>query len=97
MDRDDSRIKPPADVLSAHLGDETVLLDLNSKRYYRLNESAATIYRALEEGAGREGAIKRVLEAFEIDEATATAAVDEMLTNLETKKLLEMPDPDTPR
>ncbi len=97
MERDDSKLKPPSEVLSAHLGDETVLLNLNSKRYYRLNETAAAIYRALEAGAGRDGAIKRVLELFEIDETTATAAVDEMLTSLATKKLLEMPDPDSPR
>ena len=90
-------MKPTPDVLAAHLADEAVLLDLGSKRYYRLNGSAAVIYRALEEGLGRDGAIKRVLEAFEVDEPTASEAVDAMLRDLAERKLVEMPDPDTPR
>ena len=63
----------PSEVLAAHLGDEAVLLDLTGKRYYRLNETAAVVFRALEEGEGREGAIRRLIAAFESASRTRRA------------------------
>jgi len=78
----------PPDVLAAHLGDEAVLLDLNAKRYYRLNETAAVVFRALEAGEGREGAIRQLLADFEVDEAEATAAVDTLLSDLAARGLV---------
>ncbi len=88
-------MKPTPDVLAAHLAGEAVLLDLGAKRYYRLNESAAVIYRALEDGLGRDGAIARVLESFDVDHATAAAAVDETRKDLAARNLLEQETPDT--
>lgn len=90
-------MKPGKDVLAAHLQGEAVLLNLDSKRYYRLNESAAVIYRALEEGLDREGAIRRLLETFDVDEATATSAVDDTLKDLEARRLVDRPAPGAPR
>jgi hypothetical protein len=78
----------PPEVLAAHLGDEAVLLDLNAKRYYRLNETAAVVFRALEAGEGREGAIRQLLADFEVDEAEATTAVDKLLSDLATRGLV---------
>jgi hypothetical protein len=78
----------PPEVLAAHLGDEAVLLDLSAKRYYRLNESAAVVFRALEAGEGRDGAIRQLLATFEVDEAEATSAVDALLGDLATRGLV---------
>ena len=87
-------MKPTKDVLSARLAEEAVLLDLKSKQYYRLNESAAVIYRAIEEGLGRDGAIARLLETFDVDDPTAANAVDQTLKDLEARKLLEQQSPE---
>ena len=81
----------PSHVLAAHLGKETVLLELSDKRYYRLNESAAVIFRALETGEGRAGAVRRLVEAFEVDEAEATSAVDALLSDFAARKLVATP------
>jgi hypothetical protein len=78
----------PPEVLAAHLGDDAVLLDLNAKRYYRLNESAASAFKALEAGEGRDGAIARLLAEFDVDEAEATRAVDTLLTDLAARGLV---------
>jgi hypothetical protein len=78
----------PSQVLAAHLGDEAVLLDLNAKRYYRLNESAASVFKALESGEGRNGAIARLLAEFDVDEAEATRAVDAVLGDLAARGLV---------
>jgi hypothetical protein len=81
----------PSDVLAAHLGDEAVLLDLSAKRYYRLNESAAVVFRALEEGEGRDGAIRRLIAAFEVSESDAAGAVDTLLADLAARRLVARP------
>jgi hypothetical protein len=78
----------PTDVLAAHLGNEAVLLDLSAKRYYRLNETAAVVFRALEAGEGRGGAIRRLVDAFEIDEPDAATAVDGLLDDLAARGLV---------
>jgi hypothetical protein len=79
------------DVLAAHLGDEAVLLDLSAKRYYRLNESAAVVFRALEEGEGREGAIRRLTATFDVGESDAASAVDTLLADLAARGLVAQP------
>ena len=78
----------PSEVLAAHLGSEAVLLDLNARRYYRLNATAASVFRALESGEGRDGAIRRLLAEFEVDDAEATRAVDGLLGDLEARGLV---------
>ncbi len=83
----------PSEVLAAHLGDEAVLLDLAAKRYYRLNESAAVVFRALEEGEGRDAAIRRLVAAFEVCESDAASAVDALLADLAARGLVARPAP----
>ena len=78
----------PCEVLAAHLGGESVLLELNAKRYYRLNEAAAVVFKALESGEGRSGALRRLLARFEVDEAEATRAVDALLAELAERGLV---------
>ena len=81
----------PSEVLAAHLGDEAVLLDLSGKRYYRLNESAAVVFRALEEGEGRDGAIRRLTATFDVGESDAASAVDALLVDLAARGLVAQP------
>ena len=81
----------PSEVLAAHLGDEAVLLDLSAKRYYRLNESAAVVFRALEEGEGRDGAIQRLTATFDVGESDAASAVDALLADLAARGLVARP------
>ena len=78
----------PSEVLAAHLGDDAVLLDLKAKRYYRLNETAASVFKALESGQGRDGAIARLVAEFDVDEAEATRAVDSLLGDLASRGLV---------
>lgn len=81
----------PSDVLAAHLGDEAVLLDLSAKRYYRLNETAAVVFRALEAGEGRDGAVRRLVAEFEVGDSDAASAVDALLADLAARGLVTRP------
>ncbi|HTK46428.1 MAG TPA: PqqD family protein [Gemmatimonadaceae bacterium] len=77
-----------SDVLAAHLGDDAVLLDLAAKRYYRLNETAAVVFRAIESGEGRAGAISALVAGFEVSEPDAAAAVDALLGDLAARGIV---------
>ena len=87
----------PCEVLAAHLGDQAVLLELTTRRYYRLNEAAAVAFRALESGEGRGGAIGRLLARFDVDEAEAARAVDALLVDLAARKLVRTEAREEPR
>jgi Coenzyme PQQ synthesis protein D (PqqD) len=78
----------PCEVLAAHLGDEAVLLELSARRYYRLNESAAVAFKALERGEGRSGAIHGLLARFDVEEVQAARAVDALLVDLAARGLV---------
>lgn len=79
----------PEDVLTAHLPGEAVLLHLGTKRYYRLNETGAAIWRELEAKAGREHIVSALCERFDVARADAEASVEALLRTLAAQGLLE--------
>ncbi|HEY4131073.1 MAG TPA: PqqD family protein [Gemmatimonadaceae bacterium] len=83
-----SNLRPSGNVLVAHLEGEAVLLDLTTKRYFRLNSTSAAIWRAVEDGKSREEIVQALLGAFEVDESVATDAVDSTIEDLARRGLL---------
>ena len=81
---------PGPDVLVAHLAGEAVLLNLRDKNYYRLNETASLVWKALEERATRDVIVDRLVESYEVDKSDAAAEVDRILDDLLAKGLLEL-------
>lgn len=79
-------LKP--DVVARSVAGEMILLDLATGTYFTLNAVGATIWRALETGAGRAEAIAAIVEDYEIDEATAAADYDEYIDALASEGLL---------
>ena len=73
----------PATVLVAHLDGEAVVLEMDRKRYFRLNETGQAIWRALEAGRSREAAVDALVQAYDIDAATAGAAMDRFIADLQ--------------
>jgi len=68
------------DVLAASVADETVLLDMRSKNYFRLNGTAARIWNALERGC-------TVPEV--VDELHGAFAAEREVVETETLRLVE--------
>jgi hypothetical protein len=83
---------PAPHVLSAHLGEESVLLDLEAKRYFRLNESAAVIWRAIEHGVHEDAIVARLVAEFEVAERDARDAVSALVGELRARKLVRARD-----
>ena len=55
----------------------------------KLSESGATLWKLLEDGADREALIAKLLEEYDVDEATAARDVDKFIAKLSEGGLLE--------
>ncbi len=84
--------KPSPDVLSAHLEGEAVLLDMETKRYFRLNDTASAIWRGLEQGLDRTRLRASLKEQYEVDEAELDAALDRAIASFAERGLIR-PEP----
>lgn len=78
----------PDNVLTAQLEGEAVLLDLETKRYYRLNATAARIWKGLEQSLEPPQIVDVLVDEFDVDAATARAEVDRELAELRTRGLV---------
>ncbi|HEX2210114.1 MAG TPA: PqqD family protein [Longimicrobium sp.] len=86
---DDARThRVPDDVLAAHLEGEAVLLHMDTKNYYRLNATAAAIYKGLERGLGRDALVDDLCAHFDVERETAAAEVDRLLADLAERGLV---------
>ncbi len=86
----DTNTPAPLDhvVFTEFEGGEGVLVDLQTKRYYQLNETAALVWRALEQGRGREGIVSELTARYDVMEEHARRSVENILRRFESYKLL---------
>lgn len=60
---------------------EGVLVDLNTKKYFQLNETAVVVWRGLEDGLTFEQIVGRITSAYEVEDARAQESVRRTLEN----------------
>ena len=60
---------------------EGVLVDLNTKKYFQLNETAALVWRGLEERLSLEEIVGRITSAYEVEDERAGESVRRVLEN----------------
>jgi hypothetical protein len=78
----------PEEVLAAHLDGEAVLLHMDTKAYYRLNATAAAVFRALERGLGRAAIVDELCATFEVERDEAALEVERLLGELAERGLV---------
>lgn len=69
-------------------GSEGVLVDLNAKRYYQLNETAMFIWRCLEKGLPVPEIISELTKTYEVTSEQAAASIERLLLELQAHKLI---------
>jgi hypothetical protein len=69
-------------------GGEGVLVDLNTKRYYQLNETAMIVWRGLEGNRTLAEIISEVTANYEVSPEHAAASIAKCLRDLEANKLI---------
>ncbi|HEX8458035.1 MAG TPA: PqqD family protein [Pyrinomonadaceae bacterium] len=67
---------------------EGVLVDLNSKRYYTLNETAMIIWRGLEQKRTRAEIIRDITDAYDVTPEHAAESFDKLVASLRARQLL---------
>jgi hypothetical protein len=75
-------------VLAAHLEGEAVLLDMESKHYFRLNGTGAFIWKALERGSSREEIVADLTATFTVTAEEAAGELDRLLEELAESGLI---------
>ena len=78
----------PDDVLTAHLEGEAVLLHLQTKSYYRLNGTAARIWKGVEDRLEPGQIVNVLVEEFAVERETALAETERTLRDLHARGLL---------
>ena len=67
-----------------------MLLNVNTENYYGLDEVGTRMWSVLSEAPSIADAIDKLLEEYEVDRTTLESDVDELLTELLEKKLIEL-------
>ena len=84
----DTRLSIPTQVMSRLVGEETVLLDLQSGMYFGLDGVGKRIWESIGEGLTLGEATDVIMSEFEVDEATARSDVVEFVSDLVERGLL---------
>lgn len=74
---------------SSPVGDDLVILDLDSSMYYSLDPVGRRIFELLQEPTALGAVVDQVVAEFEVDAATAGADVLALVDTLVAQKLVE--------
>jgi hypothetical protein len=83
-------LKAADNVVSANLGDESILFHLGSGTYFGLDSVGNDIWRLLCDGADEETIVVRLLEEYDIAEPVLRSEVASFLDQLEAKALIQI-------
>ena len=75
-------------VITTELEDGAILLNLNTKYYYNLNETGLVIWKALDETGKPEAIVTKLTNEYNIDRTHASACLHELLEDLEKERLI---------
>ena len=69
-------------------GGEGIIVDLNTKKYYQLNETAMVVWKGLEKGKSMGEIVADITSTYEVRNDQATSSVQRIVDNFQTYKLL---------
>ena len=69
-------------------GGEGILVDLNTKKYYQLNETAMVVWKGLEKGKTMGEIVTDITSSYEIAPDQATLSVQRIVENFQSYKLV---------
>ena len=84
----DQTFSIPKEVLFQEVGGETVLLDLDSERYFGLDAVGTRVWALINEGVAVGEVIDTLLQEYEVDRATLESDVEALLESLREAGLI---------
>lgn len=67
---------------------EGILVDLHTKRYYQLNETAMIVWRGLEQGKTLNEIVANVTANYDVEPQRAAQSVERLIGDFQNYKLL---------
>jgi hypothetical protein len=86
----DQRISIPADVLISKVEDESVILNLDSERYFGLDEVGTRFMSLLTTSSTIQAAYEVLVEEYDVDEAVLRRDLAELLEKLLEQGLVKV-------
>lgn len=84
-----TRYRPTSDALFATLSDGAVVLDIQTKKYFSLNDTGARVWALIREGITTENIVSVLLDEYDVSRASAEEAVESLVGALTSEKLIE--------
>jgi hypothetical protein len=81
-------LKPNPNVISRRLGDDIVLFNLDSDRFYELNGTAARFWELLHQGQDVDEIRKQLLEEFSVDAEQLKGESSALIDSLRQENLI---------
>jgi coenzyme PQQ synthesis protein D (PqqD) len=69
-------------------GGEGILVDLNTRKYYQLNETAMVVWKGLEKGKTMNEIVSDITATYEVAPDKATLSVQRIVDNFQSYKLV---------
>lgn len=82
-------IRPSKDVVSRRVGDEIVLVHLQSEEMYSLNQTGARAWELLGEGHDQDSIEATLSDEYAIDRNEARRELERLIDELESSRLVE--------
>lgn len=84
-----SKFVQSKDVAWNFLGDKIIAFNLSGeKQFHEFNETAATVFKTLQSPVSRQELVDALLEEFDVNETHAAQDVDQLLGEMQTKRLI---------
>ena len=79
-----------AEVIQSKIGEEVVMLDMESGFYFGLNSVASIIWGMMESGISFEDLCDQLTEQFEVERTVCEADTQELIDQLLEKKIIRV-------
>ena len=83
-----STIRPDPSVLAKRVGDEVVLVHLETDRIFELNRTAAFLWETLAAGSTQAELEERLAQEFDVDRDELAREIDELLGQFTSERLI---------
>jgi hypothetical protein len=93
----DKAVTVPAHVHVREVADELVILSLESEEYFGLDAVGTRMWQLLDSERTVQDAFAAMLEEFDVDEATLARDLEGLLSELSSRKLIELGEADRGR
>ena len=79
-----------AEIIQSKIGEEVVMLDMESGFYFGLNSVASIIWAMMESGISFENLCDQLTQQFEVERAVCEADTQELIKQLLEKKIIRV-------